>query len=126
MYVKLSAPIRALLRRIWDQIIRLPSCRKGITRLRIAFLISLYGFIHLLFTNIAPWADSVADDLDIEVRHLAKTGAEHKMFARNNEGNPALVMGLYLSNKVVQRKSKGQMKGEDEIWITYSSCWNLK
>jgi hypothetical protein len=41
------------------------------------FLVLSNGCLKLLLPDIAPWANSVANDLDIELHHFAKCWFKH-------------------------------------------------
>lgn len=63
--------------RVRVQVIGLPCCRKSIIGVRIPLLVLGNGRLKFLLPNIAPGAHSVADNLNIELRHLAKRRFKH-------------------------------------------------
>jgi hypothetical protein len=72
------------LRRVGIQVIWLPCCREGVIGARILFLVLRNGGLELLLPDITPGAHSVADDLDVELRHLAKCRFKHAKEKKDN------------------------------------------
>jgi hypothetical protein len=62
---------------VWVQIVRLPCRREGIIGVWMPFTVLGNGFLELLFPNITPRADSITNDFDIELRHLAQGRSQH-------------------------------------------------
>jgi hypothetical protein len=69
--------LHTCLRRVRIQIIWLPCCREGVIGARILLLVLRNGRLQLLLPDIAPGAHSVADDLDVELRHPAESRFKH-------------------------------------------------
>lgn len=75
---------------------RVPGCGEGIGGSRVGGFVEGDGAVKLVFTNVAPGADSVGDDGDVEVCHLAERPVEGqdgcwskvvKAWATSSEGN---------------------------------------
>ena len=52
--------------------------------------IRIDSLLELLLAHVTPWADSVADDLDVKLCHSAQCGPEHAL-KRNKERQALLV-----------------------------------
>jgi len=66
------------------QVERHPCRREGIVGVGMKLLVGIDSLLELLLAHITPWADSVADDLDVKLGHSAQRGPEHAI-KRNKE-----------------------------------------
>ena len=70
------------------QVERHPCCGKGIVGLRVELLVGIDSLLELLLAHIAPWTDSIADDLDVKVGHSAERGPEHALQENQEKDKP--------------------------------------
>jgi hypothetical protein len=65
--------------RIWIEVKRFPGRGEGVVRVWVALLVLRDRLFELFLPNITPGAHSIANNLDIELRHLIKSWSEHSM-----------------------------------------------
>ena len=81
-----------------------PSSTELIVLSRMLLLICLDGLVQLLLADVAPGADRVAHDLDVEFRHGAKGRAEHEPKTREEimcERDVAVERGIWREDATI-------------------------
>ena len=61
----------------WIEVEWHPCCRELIVRARVQLLVGTDSLLEFLFPYVAPRANSVADNFDVELRHHAQSRPEH-------------------------------------------------
>jgi hypothetical protein len=54
----------------------------------VELLVGIDSLLELLLAHIAPWTDSIADDLDVKVGHSAERGPEHALQENQEKDKP--------------------------------------